>query len=90
MRRVPRQVKLTITQEHIDSCRCPITLAVRQRLPSATFISVDLQTIRYSLPEYGRRFVWFTPSAGQAFLRYHDGRREKELRPFTMTLRRMA
>jgi len=97
MKGIPKSLtngpKITTNQEHIEygvrnnSHRCPMSLAIRQRFPSARYISIDLQTIRYSLPEYGLRFIWMTPPAGQRFLRYFEGGREGELRPFTMALR---
>lgn len=84
---------IQVRQEHIDygkrnnSCRCPLALAIRSHFPTAAFISVDLQTIRYSLPETGYRFIWLNPPKGQRFLADYEGGRGGELKPFKMTLR---
>ena len=40
-----------------NSGHCMIADALRAAIPSARFISVDLQTIRWSDPETNRRYI---------------------------------
>jgi len=51
-----------------DSSHCVIADALRASIPGATRVSVDLQTIRWSVDELGKRFVALTPGAGQRIL----------------------
>ena len=69
-----RRIELDLTEEIIaratarNSGHCVIADAVRAAMPDATRISVDLQTIRFSHPLTGRRYVYLTPAAAQHVL----------------------
>ena len=58
-------------QKHIDealranSSHCAIAFAIRDAIPDATFIAVDLQTIRWSNPKRGVRYCFLTPTIAQ-------------------------
>jgi len=67
--------------------------ALRDAIPEAKFISVDLQSIRFSLfdqnryreERVGTRYFYFTPTIAQvALLKFDQG---KKLRPFEFTMR---
>lgn len=92
-------VTIHIEQHHIDNAevrnshRCMIADAVKEQLPGAKFISVDLQSIRFSIFDenryreegVGTRFSYFTPTLAQvALLKFDQG---KKLRPFPFTMR---
>lgn len=70
---IPR-LNFHVTAEHIarakraDSEHCMIADALRDWRPEAAFISVDLQTIRFTDERAGRRYVYLTPPAAQAAL----------------------
>lgn len=69
-----RRHHIEVTQEIInaaiprDSAHCMIADAVREQIPNATFVSVDLQTIRWSDTKAGKRFIAFTPANAQQAL----------------------
>jgi len=78
-RRAPR-LDVQVTQEHIDNAirrdsgHCMIADAVRDAIPSATWVSVDLATIRYTDEARGQRFIYLTPGYAQkALLQWDDG-----------------
>lgn len=48
-----------------DSSHCMIADAVRAAFPTATHVSVDLQTIRFSDPDKNLRYTYLTPRSGQ-------------------------
>lgn len=83
-------VKIDVTQDIIDdSCRrdsshCMIAEALRQQLPTATYISVDLATIRFSDPEAGRRYIYLTPRRAQEEILNFDQGEKSE--PFSFRL----
>ena len=83
-------VKVDVTQEIIDdSCQrdsshCMIAEAVREALPTATYISVDLATIRFTDPQAGRRYIYLTPrKAQEEILRFDQGEKSE---PFSIKL----
>lgn len=80
-----------ITQEHIDtsiprdSGHCMIADAIHAVVPDATFIAVDLQTIRFSDPATGLRHIYLTPRRGQeALVKWDQGIKPQ---PFSFQLR---
>src|SRR6266496_3380622 len=74
---IPR-LQLDITQEMIDTAvprdsgHCMIADAVKAAYPSATRISVDIQSIRFSDPLTDKRYVYLTPRTGQVALLEFD------------------
>lgn len=68
-----RRLHIPITQEIInnavqrDSSHCVIADAVRAAMPDVTRVTVDLQTIRFTLPD-GSRAVYLTPAHEQMLL----------------------
>ncbi len=94
-----RSIRLHVDQTHIDNAEvrnshhCMIADALKDALPDAKFISVDLQSIRFSIFEQNRykeervgiRYFYFTPTLAQiALLKFDQG---KKLRPFEFTMR---
>lgn len=92
-------IRVHIEQHHIDNAevrnshRCMIADAIREEIPGAKFISVDLQSIRFSIFDenryreegVGRRYHYFTPTIAQvALLKFDQG---KKLRPLSFTMR---
>lgn len=71
------RVKLTISDEHIDrginsSGHCAIAEAVKEQVPNAQRISVDVQSIRWTDKERGLRFCYLTPRIGQIIILQND------------------
>jgi hypothetical protein len=70
--------RIQVTKEIIETaCRsnkrhCMIAEAIRNKLKGATTISVDLMTIRYSVPEKGLRYIFHTPRTAQIALMNFD------------------
>lgn len=68
--RAPR-LKIQVTAELIelakvrDSSHCMVAEAVRDAFPLAAHISVDVQTIRFSIPEREIRCTYLTPRIAQ-------------------------
>lgn len=76
-KRVPtstRSIDMHVTPEIIDravvrnSGHCLVADALKAAMPDATRVSVDLQTIRFTLPSTGRRFIYLTPESAQHLL----------------------
>lgn len=69
-----RGIVLDITEEIInlalprDSSHCVIADALKAAVPEARFVSVDLQTIRWTDPATGRRYIYLTPAPLQRLL----------------------
>ena len=88
--RVPTH-SIAITEEIInkacrrDSRHCMIAEAIREQIQGATFIAVDMMTIRFSVPEKGLRFSYHTPPLAQDALARFD--RGIEVDPFTIKLK---
>lgn len=51
-----------------NSGHCVISEAIKRLFPEATSISTDLQTIRFSVPEERKRYIYFTPGWAQRLL----------------------
>ncbi len=79
---------IDVTQEVInnavskDSSHCVIADAVRDTIPGAQRVTVDLQTIRWTNKDSGLRYVALTPATGQAVLVNFDQGIKPE--PFTL------
>lgn len=86
-----QSILIHVDDEHIanaqrkNSHHCMIADALRSALPEAKFISVDLQSIRFSILEEKTRYFYFTPTIAQhALLKFDQG---KQLRAFDFTMR---
>jgi hypothetical protein len=96
MMMAPRSPKLTVTvrQNVIEtavvrnSSHCMIADAVKETVPWATNVLVDLQSIRMTDKERGLRYSYLTPRHAQlALIEFDQGRKPK---PFRMELARGA
>jgi hypothetical protein len=81
---------ITITQEILDrACRanahrCMIAEAIKEQVPQASRVNVDLRTIRWSDSKKGLRYVYMVPPiAADALIRFDKG---ASLRPFRFRL----
>jgi hypothetical protein len=84
------KITFAVTQPIIDSAcqrdssHCMIAEALAAAIPAASFISVDLATIRFSDLEAGKRYVYLTPRRAQeALLQFDQGESPP---PFRITL----
>jgi hypothetical protein len=63
--------EIPVLQKHLDeamranSSHCAIAMAIKDAIPDARMIAVDLQTIRWSNPKRGVRYVFLTPHVAQ-------------------------
>src|SRR5262245_26872870 len=87
-------VVIEVTQEFIDesvrrdSAHCMIAEALKKAVPGARYVSVDIQTIRFSDPDQGKRpyrYTYLTPRSGQLALIQFDAGVVPE--PFRIRLR---
>lgn len=83
-------MKVTVGKAHIEngmaknSQHCMIADAIKDAKPNAQFIMVDIQTIRFSDPAKGKRYVYLTPAIAQHnILKFDKG---DSVRPFAFTL----
>jgi len=83
---------IQITAENIeaaskrDSRRCMIAEAIQQANPGWRNIMVDLQSIRWSNPATGKRYLVLTPEdAAKALIAFDHG--DADIKPFRVTLR---
>jgi hypothetical protein len=85
------RLQLEVTQDIIDrscvadSSHCMIADAVRRAVPDARSVTVDIQTIRYSLPGTRKRYLYLTPRQAQLALLDFDAGQKPQ--PFTAQLR---
>jgi hypothetical protein len=57
-----------------NSSHCMIAEAIKQTWPDIKFVSVDMQTIRFSDPERGERLFYLTPRKAQlALINFDQG-----------------
>jgi len=84
-------VQLSITKKLIDeavvgdSSHCMVANAVKQAIPHARHVSADIQSIRFSDPSKGVRYIYLTPrKAQEAILSFDRGNKPK---PFRTTIR---
>jgi hypothetical protein len=65
------RAEISVEQPHLDaalranSSHCAIAMAIKEQVPDARHIAVDLQTIRWSNPKRGVRYVFLTPHIAQ-------------------------
>ena len=83
---MPTAYAISVSRETIeratqrDSRHCMIAEAIRDARPDAQFVSVDIQTIRFSIPFKRIRCTYLTPRIAQlALVRFDQGR---SLEPF--------
>lgn len=87
------RVEIQVLQRHIDqsmqknSSHCMIAEAIKETLPNAKFVSVDLQTIRWTDPQKGLRYVVLTPKLAQLQLIAFDQGDLDNLQPFEFEMR---
>src|SRR5262245_39637700 len=81
--------EIAVLQEDIDnamkksSSHCALAEAIKQEVPEAKFIAVDIQTIRFSIADI--RYVFLTPRAAQrSIIDFDAGQMPK---PFTLKLK---
>jgi len=80
-----------VSQENIDfaikkdSSHCMFADAIKDNITSAQRPEVDIQTIRWSDPEAGYRYVYLTPSSVQEAIVKWD--RGEKIEPFTYKLK---
>jgi hypothetical protein len=69
-----RGVVFEVTEEIINNAvvrssgHCVIADAIRASVPDASYVSVDLQTIRFTDRERGKRYIYLTPAHAQRVL----------------------
>jgi len=84
-------IKITVPAEVIensvreDSRLCMIANSIQGRLPWATHISVDVQSIRFNHRAERKRYVYLTPPEAQKALVLFD--QGVKVRPFSFHLR---
>ena len=84
------KVTVKITKKQIDeairgnSSHCMIADAVKEQVPDAKYVSVDLQSIRWTDTKKGRRYTYLTPPRAQrALVKFDQG---EPVAGFQMTL----
>ena len=84
-------LKVNVTEELIehairhDSRSCMISNAIKAERPDFKNVLTDLQTIRWTNPRTGKRYICLTPlSAGRALVDFDAGRK---IEPFTLLLK---
>lgn len=88
----PRRFHVFVTQPLIDqsigrdSSHCMIAESIRASVPGSQNIAVDLQTIRFTMPERGQRFTFLTPRVAQRNLLYLDQGQRDMLQPYEFSL----
>src|SRR5215217_7648813 len=69
-----------------DSSHCMIADAIRAHVPGVSYVSVDLQTIRFTIQAKRKRYVFLTPRQGQlALINFDQGVKPES---FTMRIQR--
>ena len=71
--------------ERRNSGHCMIAETVKVAVPDASYVTVDLQTIRFTILKLGLRFTYLTPGPAQAALVNFDQGDHTE--PFSIRLR---
>ncbi len=83
--------RVTITPELLergvqkDSRHCVIAEAIKEQNPHFKFILVDLQTIRWTNPRTGKRYICLTPEVASSLLVAFDQGHEIEPVAFSLT-----
>jgi hypothetical protein len=82
---IPVSSKIIAEAVKRDSHHCMFADAIKKRIPKAQFISVDLQSIRFTDPDTKTRYKYFTPVPAQvALVKFDQG---DSVRPLTITLK---
>jgi hypothetical protein len=84
--------EISVEQRHLDealranSSHCAIAFAIRDAIPDARHIGVDIQSIRFSIPKRGIRYCFLTPHAAQTdvIIPFDQG---EECKPVTFKMR---
>ena len=79
------KAEISVLQRHFDeamernSSHCAIAFAIRDAVPDARRIAVDLQTIRWTDKKKGVRYCFLTPHVAQqdVIIPFDQGEREK-------------
>jgi hypothetical protein len=81
---------ITVKPENVErSCKanshcCMVADAIRDRFPWATFIEVDIQTIRFNNRQDGKRYIYLTPpEVAKAIILFDQG---VKVSPFSFKL----
>jgi hypothetical protein len=86
-----RYTCVPVEQRHYDhamernSSHCAIAMAIADAIPSARFICVDLQTIRYT--KKGLRYCFLTPHTAQSVIIATDQGEGDKLKPFLLKMK---
>lgn len=68
-----------------DSSHCMTAEGIKEAIPNAKFVSVDLQSIRWTDPDKGLRYIFLTPRICQAgILAFDQG---EPVEPFVLRMR---
>ena len=84
------KVKVDVTQELIDTAvrnnsnRCMVQAAMQHTFPTATHVTVDIHTIRMTLPEDQKRYIYLTPGRVQQYI--FDFDEGQKVEPFSFRL----
>jgi hypothetical protein len=78
------RAEISVLEKHFtealakNSSHCAIAFAIRDAVPDARHIAVDLQTIRWTNPKRGVRYCFLTPAAAQhnVIIPFDQGDRE--------------
>lgn len=68
-----------------DSYKCVVAQAIARTIPDSTRIEVDVQTIRFTRMETGKRYVYLTPYTVQGYVVAFDA--GDVIEPFRFQLR---
>jgi hypothetical protein len=85
------RLTIAVEQRHVDesmranSSHCAIAEAIKEALPDATFVSVDLQSIRFSWK--GLRYCVLTPHCAQDLIIGFDQGDKEACKPITFSMR---
>lgn len=87
-----KRVTIEVTEADIeqavpkDSGHCAIADAIARQIPGAANVTVDLQTIRWSDRDKGKRYVYLTPRVAQILLLDFDRGDRDRCEPLTFRL----
>jgi hypothetical protein len=85
------RISIPVQQRHIDkalmrdSSHCAVAMAIAEAIPDATFVCVDLQTIRWT--RKGLRYCFLTPHRARDCIVNFDQGNRAALEPFELKLR---
>lgn len=86
-----KKITVNVTKNEIDNAvrsdshHCMIADAIQREIPSAKYIMVDLQSIRFSNVKNGMRYIYMTPPIAQkAIIDFDHGK--ATLAPFKFTM----